>query len=79
MLATAKELRFRVKELLERVTQGEEIVITYHGRPKAKLIPFIEEEVEEETDLFGIWQDNEKTEDVDAYIRQLRRGRFHVD
>ncbi len=30
--ATAKELRFRVKELLEMVARGEEVIITYRGK-----------------------------------------------
>lgn len=28
--------------------------------------------------LFGIWQDNVEISNVDAYIRHLRKGRFHV-
>ncbi|MBS1249294.1 MAG: hypothetical protein MAG431_00870 [Chloroflexi bacterium] len=29
MLATAKDLRFKMKELLETISRGEEITITY--------------------------------------------------
>ena len=28
--------------------------------------------------LFGIWRDNPAAQDVDAYVRQLRKGRFHA-
>jgi prevent-host-death family protein len=34
-----RELRHEASELLRRVEQGEEIVITVAGRPSARLIP----------------------------------------
>ncbi|MCD4718795.1 MAG: type II toxin-antitoxin system prevent-host-death family antitoxin [Desulfobacula sp.] len=40
MKATAKDLRFHSKELLNTVKRGEEIIITYRGKPCAKLIPY---------------------------------------
>jgi prevent-host-death family protein len=36
---TAFEAKTRFGELLERVAQGEEIVITRHDRPVARLVP----------------------------------------
>ncbi len=78
MQATAKDLRFNVKELLAAVSRGEEIVITYWGKPRAKLIPFVEH-LESEDELFGIWADHEPSEDVNAYIRAIRKGRFNAD
>ena len=30
----------RLPELIERASTGEEIVLSRHGRPKAKLVPF---------------------------------------
>lgn len=75
MQATAKDLRFNVKELLDTVARGEEVIITYRGKPQAKLVPF-DEEVEDEDELFGIWTDHPESEDVNAYVRSLRKGRF---
>ena len=40
MEATAKDLRFHVKELLDAVSRGEEVTITYRGEPCAKLVPY---------------------------------------
>jgi len=40
MKATAKDLRFHSKELIETVNRGEEVVITFRGKPCAKLVPF---------------------------------------
>ena len=39
MYSIAKELRFHTKELLDSVSRGEEIIITFRGKPYAKLIP----------------------------------------
>ena len=78
MQATAKDLRFNVKELLDTVTRGEEVIITYRGKPFAKLIPFEDEAVGED-ELFGIWADYPQSEDVNAYIRAIRKGRFDAD
>ncbi|HEY90051.1 MAG TPA: type II toxin-antitoxin system prevent-host-death family antitoxin [Thermoflexia bacterium] len=78
MQATAKDLRFNVKELLDTVSRGEEIVITYWGKPRAKLIPFVEH-LEREDELFGIWADHKPSADVNAYLRAIRKGRFDAD
>lgn len=78
MKATAKDLRFHSRELLEAVNRGEEVVITFRGKPCAKLVPYREKKGEETTghDLFGIWKDNDQVEDVAAYVRTLRQGRY---
>ena len=82
MQATAKDLRFHSKELLNTVSRGEEVVITYRGKPCAKLVPIADEEKKataQPNELFGIWKDNVQTEDVDNYLRSMRKGRFDAD
>jgi len=75
--ATAKDLRFNAKKLLESVKRGEEIIITFRGKPCAKLIPISESKGKKrENELFGIWHDYDLTKDVNGYVRSLRRGRF---
>ena len=77
MKATAKDLRFHSKELIDSVTRGEEVVITYRGKPCAKLVPYQDiKNKREKNDLFGIWKDNDLSKDVDSYVRNLRKGRF---
>ncbi len=78
MEATAKDLRFHSKELLESVDCGEEVIITYHGKPRAKLVPINKKNmvVREEQEIFGIWKDNDAVKDVDKYVRDLRKGRY---
>ncbi len=79
MQATAKDLRFHSKALLESVERGEEVIITYHGKPHAKLIPIRKKSAtfsDEESQLFGIWKDYESLPDVNGYVRNLRTGRY---
>ena len=77
MKATAKDLRFNSKGLLDTVNRGEEVVITFRGKPCAKLIPYRETNKGTiKNELFGIWKDNDKIQDVDEYVRGLRKGRF---
>lgn len=77
MKATAKDLRFHSKELIDSVNRGEEVVITYRGKPCAKLVPYQDiKNKKEKNELFGMWKDNDLTKDVNAYVRNLRKGRF---
>ena len=81
MRATAKDLRFHSTELLNTVKRGEEVIITYRGKPCAKLVP-VEEENEQgitSNELFGIWKDNDQVKDVEDYVRNIRKGRFKID
>jgi len=55
MKATAKDLRFQSRELLNTVKRGGEVVITYRGKPCAKLVPYHKErKTNKEDELFGI-------------------------
>ena len=77
MKATAKDLRFHSKELIDSVNRGEEVIITFRGKPCAKLVPY--QEIKKQTgknELFGIWKDNDIVQDVDEYVKNLRKGRF---
>ncbi len=75
MKATAKDLRFNSKELLDTVKRGEEVVITFRGKPCAKLIPYEEHDTKNtKKELFGIWKDNDTVGDVHEYVRGLRKG-----
>ena len=78
MYATAKELRFNSKNLLDVVSRGEEIIITYRGKPCAKLVPLKEtdKKVLRPDPLFGIWKDQQDVKNVEKYVRKLRKGRF---
>ncbi len=80
MKATAKDLRIHSKGLLDAVSKGEDVVITFRGKPCAKLVPYEQTDKpaygDNKNDLFGIWADRTDIESVDAYVRNLRKGRF---
>ena len=38
MIATLRESKARLSELVERAASGEEVLITVNGRPKARLV-----------------------------------------
>ena len=81
MKATARDLRFHSKEILESISRGEEVIITYRGKARAKIIPLENNEKSktEKNELFGIWQDNDNIKNVNQYLRRLRKGRFYAD
>lgn len=77
MKATAKDLRFNSKELIDSVNRGEEVVITFRGKPCAKLVPYQEiKKQPPKNELFGIWRDNDMIQNVNEYVRNIRKGRF---
>ena len=73
MLITAKELRFNVSMLFNLLNKGEDITITYRGKPRAKLVSYKDSKSEKDSSMFGLWSDKEI--DVDKFVRDLRRGR----
>jgi prevent-host-death family protein len=81
MQATAIDLRFRARELLEAVRRGEQVLITYRGRPCARLVPLASAGDEPAAarevtpPLFGIWADYSATRPVQRYVDGLRRKR----
>ena len=68
MTVTAKDLRFNV------LSKGEDVLITYRGKAKAKLVPYDTPNNEvNNDDMFGMWADKE--ESVDKMVRGMRTGR----
>ena len=79
MKVTARDLRLQTRRLLEAVGRGEEVVITYHGKPRARLVPYDgggDQPQYGEDVLFGMWSDDERSEDIEAYINEMRRPRI---
>ena len=75
----AKSLRSRVGEILACVDRGESVVITYRGKPRARLVG-IDEAGETAPDSenfpgFGMWENHEAMRDVDAWLRGIRQSR----
>ena len=60
MRASAKDLRFYSKNLLNVVSRGEEVIITYRGKPCAKLTP--------------LYETDKKESQTDSSLRHLERS-----
>jgi len=79
MKATAKDLRVHSKGLLDAVSKGEDVIITFRGKPCARLVPYEKTDksavLDNKDDLFGIWADRTDIESVEGYIQNLRKGR----
>ena len=72
MIVTAKDLRFDIAKLFNALSKKEEIIITYRGKAKAKLVG-LNEPREKEDVAFGMWSDQKSN--VNEEIRKLRKGR----
>ena len=84
MKVTTKSLRTRAREILDCVDRGEPVTITYRGKPRARLTSIERERTpadkrRRELPVFGIWKDREELSDIDAYVRELRKGRSGAD
>ena len=79
MKATAKDLRVHSKGLLDAVSRGEDVVITFRGKPCARLVPYEKSDkptvLDDKDDLFGIWADRIDIESVEEYVQNLRKAR----
>lgn len=78
MIVGARTLRTHTRRVFQALERGEEVIVTYRGRPRAKLVPLDSGEAgrNETPELFGIWADNEEAKDVERYVDSLRRGRW---
>ena len=76
MQATSKDLRFHTKEILDAAMRGEEVIITFHGKPCAKIVPIAKSSKKNKQNEFcGMWKDRTDMVDVEAYVRNLRKRR----
>lgn len=78
MNVSTKELRIQPGRIIDQVVNGEEITITFRGKPLARIVPYesgnqFGEELE--TSIFGMWKDHELVESVDSLVREARSGR----
>lgn len=77
MEATTKDLRLHTRELLAATERGEEVIITFRGKPRAMLTPVRPEgdRVGGRNPLFGLWADDDRHASVDEQVRALRKPR----
>ena len=75
MHASAKDLRFYSKNILDAVSRGEEVIISSRGKPSAKLTSFEEDDKKQVQfdPLFGTWKDHADIINSSKYVRKLSR------
>lgn len=78
MKVTTKDLRLHTRELISATDRGEQVIITFRGKPRARLVP-LEQNSDKarspQNPAFGIWSDRQALGSVDEQIRQLRKAR----
>ena len=76
MKATARDLRYRMKEVLKALDKGEKVTVFYHGRLKGTIIPASGVSTLRVKDhpFFGISAD--ESESVSDQMDELRKVRF---
>ena len=79
MEISTKELRIKPGRIIEKVSNGQEVVVTFRGKALARIVPILNfgEKIEqnEKEELFGLWKNHEDIENVDNYVRKMRKGR----
>ena len=76
MEVTTKELRIQPGKIIDQVAVGQEITVTYRGKPMAKIVP-LDSAVSGDDDLsiFGMWEKHKDNESVEEKVRNTRKGR----
>lgn len=76
MKVTTKELRIQPGKIIDQVSLGREVTVTYRGKPLARIVPFHSAVAEsEDASIFGMWKDRETESSVEEQVRKLRKGR----
>ena len=77
MEATTKDLRLHTRELIAATERGEEVIITFRGKPRAMLTPVRQESARSSgrNPLFGLRADDDRQASVDNQVRALRKPR----
>lgn len=78
MTLAAKDLRIQTKEVFDAVSRGETVFITYHGKRIAKIVPINDDPcaLKNDDEMFGMWRDHEASQDVDCFVRTMRKSRL---
>jgi antitoxin (DNA-binding transcriptional repressor) of toxin-antitoxin stability system len=82
MEASIVDLCYRMKSVLEAPDRGESVTVLHRGKPRDRLEP-IRSKAEtkprmkaEDHPAFGMGKDRKDMEDVEAYLRNLRKPRY---
>ncbi|MBT3295650.1 MAG: type II toxin-antitoxin system Phd/YefM family antitoxin [Verrucomicrobia bacterium] len=78
MEATMLDLRRNTKRVLKAIDDREHVTLTHRGKKKAVIVPYDDERQRPsaaEHPAFGMWRTRKDAADVNAFVRDLRKGR----
>ena len=77
MIVTLKELKIQPGRIVLAAVGGAEVIVTVRGVPTAKIIPIKPHTPDADFDAsaFGMWANRDDIDDVDGFVRGLRKGR----
>lgn len=78
MEATTKDLRLHTRELISATDRGEQVIITYRGKPRAKLVPLSDapgSSRKQRNPAFALWAEDHAKGSVDEVVRRMRKPR----
>lgn len=80
MKASILDLRRHMGEVLKALDRNEHVTLTYRGHEKATIIPkkATGEICMKKHPAFGLWKKRSDLEDVDAVVRDIRKGRMNA-
>lgn len=79
MNATVLDLRKNMKKIMSAIEHNEPVTLSYRGRKTAVIVPCAAEHSNFSSanhPAFGMWADRRDMENVDEFVRNLRKGRF---
>lgn len=80
MKATMLDLRRNTRKILDAIERNEAVSLSMRGREIATIVPKKSARPASSirnSPAFGMWKDRADMEDPSAYVRNLRKGRFH--
>ena len=83
MEASFVDLRKKSRQIARALGRRERVTLLYRGRPTAVIEPLVSKGSQpggraQDQPACGLWADRTDMKDVRAYVRKLRRGRFHA-
>jgi len=82
MKVSALDLRHKMKDILETLDRNEPVVIFYRGKKRAVIHPVRAKASAhlpvEEDPAVGMWKNRKDLDDVDKYVRNMRKARHNA-
>jgi len=73
MQATSNDLRFHTKKLPDAAMRGEEVIITFRGKPYFKIVPICNAvRDDKQNDFCGMRKNRTDMSNTEDYVRNIR-------